>query len=144
MKIYFVRHGETENFVNNLEQDENSGLSDNGIKQAKALAQRFKNIPIDFILTSPYQRARETAEIINKEIDKKIIVNKLLRETKKPTEIENKPHHASEIKEIRQLLYEHFGDPNWRYSDEENFFDLKKRGTKILKYLSTQLQTPVG
>ena len=32
-------------------------------------------------------------------------------------------------------MNKHFSDENWHFSDEENFFDLKKRGIEALEYL---------
>lgn len=136
MRIYFVRHGETEDDAKRIVQSATSVLSETGIKQAEALANRFKNIPVETIITSPYERAKQTAEIINKVIGKEIIVQELLSEYKKPSELGGKSMDDPETKKIKQLLFDHAEEPDWRYSDEETFSDLKKRGTEILKYLS--------
>jgi len=60
MKLYFLRHGER---GHGKEQDI---LTDKGIKQTKQVANFFKNIKIDKIISGDLNRARKTAEpIIN-------------------------------------------------------------------------------
>lgn len=41
-------------------------LNEEGIEQVQKLADKFKDIKVDFILSSPLKRARQTAEIISK------------------------------------------------------------------------------
>lgn len=62
MELYLMRHGE----VNSCEDDFTKSLTDNGRKQVKALANKWKheNIYFDKIIASPYRRTIETAEII--------------------------------------------------------------------------------
>lgn len=70
--IYFVRHGESEANVRKVfaGQEDDSLLTNEGIKQAKATAQEIKKegIKIDKIISSPLKRARETAEIISRKL----------------------------------------------------------------------------
>lgn len=66
MKIYVVRHGQTNwNVENRLQGNIDIPLNSTGIKQAQDLAKTLKNIEADFILSSPLQRAFDTASIIN-------------------------------------------------------------------------------
>lgn len=66
MKIYVIRHGETDvniqNRINSLNDDD---LNENGIKQAKDLRNELKNIDYDFIISSPLKRTKHTAELLN-------------------------------------------------------------------------------
>jgi len=65
MKIYIVRHGETEWNVKKLMQGwKDSPLTENGIRNAENLSKRLKNINFDYIFSSPSYRAQKTAEII--------------------------------------------------------------------------------
>ena len=79
MKLYVVRHGQTDvninNLINSLNDDD---LNENGINEAKELANKIKDIDYDLIICSPLTRTKHTASIINfknKEIiyDKRII-----------------------------------------------------------------------
>lgn len=78
MKIYIVRHGQV--LHNALKQynvaDED--LTDLGIKQAKELRDKIKNMKFDIIISSPLNRAKHTAEIINR--NNKIIYDDRKRE----------------------------------------------------------------
>ena len=67
MKIYSTRHGES---VLNIERkvagSVDAALSEEGLKQAKELAEILKNVPIDAIFSSPLSRASITAEAVAK------------------------------------------------------------------------------
>ncbi len=140
MKIYFVRHGQTEHNVLNIHQNENTEISAVGLKQAKILAKRFSKIPIDIIFASPMQRAKQTVEIINKKLKKEIVYSDLVREWKRPAELEGKKKEDTVISEIHKIINLHQDDPNWHYSDEENFIEFKNRVTKFLDFLTTEVK----
>lgn len=65
MRMIIVRHGESEwNRIHRYQGQLDAPLSDLGLQQAEALAQRLRNEPLDCIYTSPLQRAAHTAEAI--------------------------------------------------------------------------------
>lgn len=68
LELIFVRHGETDNKKDAYCGWNDSGLNDNGIKQAYQAAQRLNCAKANVckIFSSPLKRAAETAEIINK------------------------------------------------------------------------------
>lgn len=67
MKIYVVRHGQTDYNVKNIYQGQNDiPLNVVGIQQAEQTSKKFSNIKIDAILVSPLIRTRQTAEYISK------------------------------------------------------------------------------
>ncbi len=140
MKVYFVRHGQTRPNALNVNQGENEPLSEEGIKQAEILTERFSKIPIDIIFASSMQRAKQTAEIINKELKKEIIFSDLIREWKKSTEFEGKTTRDPVILEIYKLANLHQDDPIWHYSDEENFIEYRARVKKFLDFLTTEVK----
>ena len=83
-EIYFVRHGQTDA---NLAQkngdaigEDDAPLNATGKKQAKEIAEKLRKECFDVILVSPYKRAVETAEIINKYHNLPIITDEGLRE----------------------------------------------------------------
>jgi broad specificity phosphatase PhoE len=79
--IYFVRHGESEHNREQVVQDGENSLSQLGVIQAQKLAQRFEHIKVDAIFSSTYQRALETAQIINERVNVPLQVFEQLRET---------------------------------------------------------------
>lgn len=65
MRLYIVRHGQTDwNLNRKLQGHSDIPLNENGIKMAHETAEKFKNVPIDYVFSSPLKRALETAEII--------------------------------------------------------------------------------
>jgi len=140
MKVYFVRHGQTEHNVLEISQNDAVELSDEGQKQAEILAKRFSKIPIDIIFASPMQRAKQTAEIINKELKKETVYSDLLREWKRPVELEGKRRDDPMVVEVYNTINLHQDDPKWHYSDDENFIEFKSRVKKFLDFLTTEVK----
>lgn len=65
MNLYLVRHGETDYNVNHIIQGIiDKELNENGIQQAKNLKLKIDKLDIDLIISSPLDRARNTASII--------------------------------------------------------------------------------
>lgn len=62
MKLYIIRHGETEwNKARKLQGRTNIQLSEKGIELAKKTAEGMKDIQIDMVISSPLDRAYNTA-----------------------------------------------------------------------------------
>jgi len=82
MKIILTRHGKTEENKEGVLQGWLPGhLSAEGKKQARLLAERLKDVKIDFIYTSDLQRCAETAKAIAvHHPDAKFVKEKALRE----------------------------------------------------------------
>ncbi|MDD5738813.1 MAG: histidine phosphatase family protein [Candidatus Pacebacteria bacterium] len=138
MKVYFVRHGETGHNVLNIRQDHTVELSERGLKQAGVLTKRFLKIPVDVIFSSPMKRAKHTAEIINKKLKKEIVYSDLIQEWKRPSEFVGKKRDDPASLELHKILNAHQNDPDWHYSDEENFIDFKNRVKKFLDFLTIE------
>jgi uncharacterized phosphatase len=67
--LYFCRHGETHaNASGHWSGTSETPLTEIGKQQAKLAGQHAKRLGIDYIICSPLGRAKETAEIIAKEI----------------------------------------------------------------------------
>ncbi len=65
MKIYIIRHGETDwNVTRKLQGATDIPLNQKGILLAEVTAKAISDIPFDVIFTSPLSRAKKTAEII--------------------------------------------------------------------------------
>jgi len=138
--IYFVRHGETENNAKGVRQGPEGGLSARGREQALATAKRFpkhKGRP-QVIIASPYERTKETAEIIAKELNMEVRYSDLLVERRNPTEIVGHQGEEKDTKQIVDLIDKSYHADNLRFSDEENFTDLKERAKNLLSYIVDQ------
>ena len=81
MHLYLVRHGETEENLRHEVQGQRHGtLSRTGSQQVQALADRFRNIQLQAILTSDLNRAMQTADGIAQYHDLALVPLLLLRE----------------------------------------------------------------
>lgn len=65
MKLYIIRHGETEwNVQRRLQGASDTDLNEKGIALAKATGEALANIPFACCFTSPLKRASMTAELV--------------------------------------------------------------------------------
>ena len=131
--IYFVRHGETEDNAKNIRQGPDGPLSEKGRAQALQTAKRFpkqKGGP-QVIISSPYERAKETAEILARELGMSVEYSDLLVERRNPSAIIGHEGGERDVKQIVDQMDKSFHDDNFRYADEENFVDLKERAKKF-------------
>jgi len=126
MKIIVVRHGQTKlnskHLINGWIDDV---LTKDGLRQAKEAS---KKIPkgIDIIYSSDLKRALDTAKILNKKLDLKIVPSVNLREINFGS-LEGKFFSNDLIIPHRSMKY------NWHPYGGESFGDVKKRLLKFLK-----------
>lgn len=138
MNVYFVRHGQSQGNKKHIHQSSSSPLTKLGIKQARQLGERFKQIKIDSIVCSDYLRTQQTAEQIANHLGLKLEYSSLFRERKRPTCLEGKRIDDPVVVDIKNALANHAQDPNWHYQDEENFNDLILRAQQAQKFLEKQ------
>ena len=80
-KLIIIRHGESEYNTKGLCQGQvDAKLTTLGKRQAKSLANRLKDEKMDVIYSSPLQRAKVTADIIKKDRDVDIKLDKGIKE----------------------------------------------------------------
>lgn len=71
MKFYLLRHGQTDwNLENRLQGSKNVPMNSTGVKQIVEIAEHLQknNFQVDFIISSPLDRAKESAKIIAEKI----------------------------------------------------------------------------
>lgn len=79
--FYFLRHGETDWNRNGRTQGQlDSSLNELGWSQAEDAAERLSGEPIERIIASPLQRARNTAEVVAKHHGLEVILDDGLKE----------------------------------------------------------------
>lgn len=134
MKLYLVRHGETQMNVDRLYYGwTDCPLNPNGEEQAERLKQYFKNISIDRIITSDLLRAVSTAEKINEE--KKL----LLEKEKDFRELNFGEWEGKDFKYVKQEYPSEFKQwaTDWKgftIPKGETFTEFYRRVTEKLKY----------
>jgi probable phosphoglycerate mutase len=134
-RLYLVRHGESAGNIGGFRQSPDTPLSPEGLKQAGLVAKRLKKIKIDRFFSSPQMRAKQTAETIENVINKPITFLDFLIEQKHPSVLMGKSKKDPIVEPILNEIRDNFNISNWRYSDEENFEDLKSRAFKFLTYM---------
>ena len=81
MKLYLIRHGETDwNKIKKLQGATDIPLNENGEAVARATCEGMKEIPLDMIFTSPLKRAYRTAELVRGERKIPLITDERIRE----------------------------------------------------------------
>lgn len=78
MEIYVLRHGQTDYNVQGKFQGQiDTKLNEKGLKQVKQAYEKLKNTQFDLVVSSPLDRAVQTAKIVRKK-DKIILENRLI------------------------------------------------------------------
>ncbi|MEY3470789.1 MAG: hypothetical protein RLZZ223_139 [Candidatus Parcubacteria bacterium] len=138
--IYFVRHGESEGNKEKVYQSASTLLSENGLQQAELIADRFNNIEVNTIISSNYIRAKQTAKYISEVTGKDIIESQLFRERKRPSIQENQSKEIPELMAIDKQIQDNWEILDYRYSDEENFTDLRQRAKECFEFLENMTE----
>ncbi len=128
MKIYYVRHGQTD--FNLMKKMQGGGtekdLNETGINQAQETKKNLENIKFDVILCSPMNRAKQTAQIIDNGRNLPIITDERIRERKLG---EYEGHIVTD--EIEKRIWNY--DLNYNIPNGENLHDFEKRIIEFLK-----------
>ena len=145
-RIYFVRHGESESNATRTTRGSVTPLTEKGRQQARKTALRFLSIDPEVILTSPYPRALETAQIIAGLTGKPVEECASMHESIKPSSFIGMRVHAPERKQAEAVYYEHLlaDDRTYRHSNEESFKDLLLRATEALRYLELRPESHIA
>lgn len=104
MRIYLIRHGETEYNVRRIMQGHAEiPLNDTGMRQAALVGERLKPLPIERIVASDIRRAAMTAAIVGALTGVPVEWDELMRE-RNPGELAHRPYDKS---------LQFFLDPEW-------------------------------
>jgi broad specificity phosphatase PhoE len=102
MKVYLIRHGETEyNLAHRIQGWCDVDLTETGVSQAKALKERIGNFKFDRIIVSDLYRTRHTASIVFG-YDPKIEFDSRVRE------VNNTVISGQYVQALTELYGEHF------------------------------------
>ena len=134
MKLFLVRHGQSEKNVTNTLQG--VGIEDPltklGTEQAAKVAKRLANINFDYAFSSDVTRARKTAETIVEMQEKlELVFDERLREVQVGI-YSGKP--IAEIQRVRETVNLPYGD--FKPEGGESFNDARLRSTIFFNELS--------
>jgi broad specificity phosphatase PhoE len=141
MKLYLVRHGQSYANLKGIHSSPDVELSNEGIEQAYAIANRLKDIHLDFIYSSTIKRAAQTAEIISKAVGMPIEHWDDIREVQTPSVNWGKSINSKKVSEIESLIAKHFAEGDWKHSDEETFNEIHNRSKRVLDHLLSHHRT---
>jgi broad specificity phosphatase PhoE len=141
--IYFIRHGETESNKARTTGVATDPLSSGGQDQAQRIAERFKTIPTEIIISSPFRRARQTADAIATYKQVELVESNLFIEVASSQEIEGTHIDDPTVAHIRQKRTEYWGVRGAHYSNEENFYDADERAVQALRYLAERPESEI-
>ncbi len=139
--FYFVRHGETLLNQAHIKQGADGALSERGAAQARSIGKALAYLHINRIYTSPYERAVQTATLIQHYVPKDITTLELLAERKNASSVIGKSTEDPEVKRVMDATEYGYHEDSYRFADEENFDDLKKRAHACLTYLEHNAPT---
>lgn len=122
MKILVTRHGQTNwNVLKKVQGQTDIELNDIGRQQAEETGELIRNEKIDLIITSSLKRAKETAEIINKNFKVTIIEDNRLMERKFGKSEGLTKNDIKMLKESNPEL-----NDVWNYNRNIDFGDMEK------------------
>lgn len=99
-RFYIIRHGETILNAQHVRQGEEGALSESGRHQAETVGHYLKRFHIKCIISSTYERTRETSAIINTYLKVPVYYSELLVERRNPKEIIGKHRDSPEVVRI--------------------------------------------
>ncbi|HUQ29938.1 MAG TPA: histidine phosphatase family protein [Candidatus Paceibacterota bacterium] len=137
-RFYIVRHGQTILNAKRIRQGSAGGLDEAGKHQAHAAGAYLRDARIEKIIASPFERTKETAAIIDTYLKVPVTYSPLLGERRNPSEIIGKSAEDAKVEQIVDQIDLSYHDDNYRFSDEENFADLKRRAKRCLSFLGNQ------
>ena len=137
MKVYFIRHGQTNYNVLDLCNDDPTKdvhLTELGKQQAKIVGEKIKNIKLDIAIVSELPRTKETASIItdNRPIEFKVEP----RINDRKTGFDGKPV-SDFLEALKPDIF------NLKLSNGESFREEKKRAFSFLEELKNYNLTNV-
>jgi len=142
LKIYLIRHGETDFNRKSMEygQSDETSLNKRGLEQVKKLSLRLKYIRVDKIFSSQVRRAIQTAEVLSKYLRIPVIKDERLKEYE-PGKVD--PSSEEWSKEYKRMLNEGMSKYDIRPFGGENIWDLIKRAKSFLEEIEKEKGTIV-
>lgn len=142
--VYFFRHGQTNtNFHKNVYSSPQDSLSELGHQQAKQIAERCAALPIEVLISSTFERARQTAAYISEKISLTPIESDLFVECQFISKYHSKPRQE-EAEEALIEIHKRWGEPGFRVDDEENYEDIVERSDKAIEFLLARPEQHIG
>ncbi|GIW66233.1 MAG: hypothetical protein KatS3mg095_0131 [Candidatus Parcubacteria bacterium] len=135
---YFLRHGEAysnkRKIISSYPELFFNPLTPQGIKQIKSIVSKIKKLNIDFIITSPLLRTRQTAEIIAQNLNIPIFINFDLRE------IDLGNLNGKSEKEYQLFINNQFNQYSIKPDNGENLDEVRRRMINVILSLEEKYE----
>ncbi|MFM2415014.1 MAG: hypothetical protein RI911_707, partial [Candidatus Parcubacteria bacterium] len=130
-----IRHGQSEGNKHNVRESETALLSDEGRIQALKAARRFEHeIKVDVILTSPYTRAHQTAEMIAHHANVPLSVLPDAHERKLPSVVVGAERTDPRIVATVDVIHARYlARSHEKMDTEETFDELAARAERVMR-----------
>ena len=142
--VYFVRHGQSVANISAVYQPPDSPLSAEGWKQARCIARRIAKLSFGALISSPFRRAKETAQAIAEETGLEPEYSELFVERIKPSSINGAPIENEAARETWRRWEESLYTPSMRVEDGENFEDIIGRADEALGFLGERTEAALA
>lgn len=130
-----VRHGQSEGNKHNVRESNTALLSEEGKMQALKAARRFEHeIRTDVVLSSPYTRAHQTAEMIAMHANVPLEILEDAHERRLPTSVVGASRTDPRIVATVDVVHARYiARSEERIDDEETFNDLAQRAERVMR-----------
>ena len=136
--IYLIRHAEAEgNLYRRIQGHWNGQVTPRGQKQSDALAERFRDVPIDAVWSSDLQRTKDTAGAILKYHDLQLETTPRLREANLGV-WEGRPWGDVEYESPEQMYYFNHDPAKWSIPQCERFPEVQARMRAVLAEIAAR------
>lgn len=141
LNLYITRHGETcWNVEKRLQGWKDSPLTENGIRNAKALGKSLKGTTFDGVYSSPSERTLHTAKLIIGNQGQQFKLDDRLKEINMG-EWEGRTH--DEVSEFDSELFHAFWNAPHLYNpkNREGFLDVQNRASDAVNMIKSEHKT---
>lgn len=133
--VYLVRHGQSEDNAAPVFQSYSSPLSTKGKSQAEKVANRIKHLSFEALISSPQERAKQTAGAIASKTNKEAEFSDLFVERIKPTAMDGKSYDDQQARRTWREWEKSLLTPGYKVEDGENYDSIVARADKALDFL---------
>ena len=136
--IYLIRHAEAEgNLYRRIQGHWNGQVTPRGQQQIDALAERFRDVPLDAVFSSDLQRTKDTAGAILKYHDLQLETTPRLREANLGV-WEGRPWGDVEYASPEQMYYFNHDPAKWDIPQCEHFPEVQARRRAVLAEIAAR------
>ena len=132
--IYLVRHAQSRTNETGVLEGEDTPLTGRGVQEAQAVAERFRNLPIELLVSSPYIRAHETAKHIGIVTKAPIEVFENAKERGLPSSLLGK-HRDDPAVQLAMSSFKYDWTHDSNIDEGEPFVSLLERAQNLIAFL---------